>query len=457
MNNVKSDKRIVERYTNTLYLDKSENTANLYSWFLAQYELFCTQNSLNLLDRNSVIEYISSRSNLSSSTKQTTISILKQFFKHNNIDLKLSSPKKDFKLPVTYEQKYILGKLQALELQKEKSYSKRFAYTLSLLLYATGVRISDALELKISDLQEDAVHIFNQKSQQEAVYPLPPKILKELRVLAEYNLHLRTNGHIFVSAITGKKIIREVASVYIHRAFGFYPHTFRHCFATHMLENGCDIFTIKEFLGHSSVTTTQIYTKIQREKLRKTVNANHPMQQKKREVTLPGLKSEKTTLDWKQTLKESREIKPPFGASKIVEKFYTAIKAELEKKTSWKDTTRALQNYTSIELKTTTMQTVYHKFKRTKSANYTSVHTSLEDASKSQNQNKKVFSAYDMQMGELKKIVLVNAKLIEKERAKKTTWFDIARKIEKSNNTKIVATSLRSAYYKYYLKKKKKT
>jgi integrase/recombinase XerD len=154
--------------------------------------------------------------------------------------------------------------------------------------YATGVRVSELLNLKKSDLflKDEVVRIFGKGSKERlvpigsnAIYWMEQYLTKVRPVLAK---RFESKDYVFLNN-RGKKLSR-MGFFKILRGYGVqagidknvHPHTIRHSFATHLLERGADIRVVQELLGHSKISTTQIYTHIDRTMLRETLIKYHP-------------------------------------------------------------------------------------------------------------------------------------------------------------------------------------
>lgn len=147
-------------------------------------------------------------------------------------------------------------------------------YALILFLYASGCRISEALAAQRGDLVDGWLRIRYAKGAKERMVPLAPKALKALEEhleesdIASPNLWLNYRGEP-LSRVSAYKIVRKY--------LGVSPHVLRHSFATALILGGADLRVVQELLGHSSLITTQIYTHIERQHLRRTVEAYHPI------------------------------------------------------------------------------------------------------------------------------------------------------------------------------------
>jgi integrase/recombinase XerD len=155
------------------------------------------------------------------------------------------------------------------------------------LMYATGLRVSELVNLKLTDvdLESDLLKTMG-KGSKERIIPIGDYAIYYLKLyIKEYRpqfLKKENTDYIFLNNL-GKKISRqsffkivkdEALKKNIKTVFS--PHTLRHSFATHLLDRGADIVSIKELLGHSSLATTQIYTHISNKKLQEDYNKFHP-------------------------------------------------------------------------------------------------------------------------------------------------------------------------------------
>ncbi len=154
------------------------------------------------------------------------------------------------------------------------------------LLYATGLRVSELVGLKLGDLQLDVGYLtaFGKRSKQRIV-PLGESALAELRrylglgrpfldKVGSRILFLNRGGKGLTRQGFWKIIKRRALEAGIHKKIS--PHTLRHSFATHLLENGADLRSVQTMLGHADISTTQIYTHVTRERLKKIHEQFHP-------------------------------------------------------------------------------------------------------------------------------------------------------------------------------------
>ncbi len=230
---------------------------------------------------------------LSARSQARLISSLKSFFSFLELEniiksdpsALLESPQIGRKLPVVLSIEEIDLLLQAVDVSKPLGHRNR---AILETLYSCGLRVSELIDLKISDcfFYEEFIRVIG-KGSKERLIPISKKAIKEIEF---YNSSFRNHinpakGHedtLFLNR-RGKKltrvmiftIIKELAEV-SNLQKNISPHTFRHSFATHLIEGGADLRAVQEMLGHESILTTEIYTHIDRELLREEIIQFHP-------------------------------------------------------------------------------------------------------------------------------------------------------------------------------------
>ena len=154
--------------------------------------------------------------------------------------------------------------------------------TILILLYATGMRIAEALALSKQDISHDHIRVLG-KGGKHRVLPLLPLASKYLNLYLEKLPWQLENAQPIFLGERGKKLNYAVFArhlIQLRRAFGLpeycSSHAFRHSFATHLLENGSDLRSIQELLGHKSLSATQRYTKVDINHLKQVYHSNHP-------------------------------------------------------------------------------------------------------------------------------------------------------------------------------------
>lgn len=262
-------------------LNYSKNTINTY-----QNNLSILSNNINkdLLKLSSKdIEHFISSLNLESSSISNYLSSFKTFYNYyikigmlkENPVLLIDSPKLKKHLP-TYLTIDEIDKLLNIEINDAFSARNK---SLLELLYATGLRISELvnLEFKNIDLNDCIVRIMG-KGSKERIVPINDTAIKYLKIYVKDYRHClvkkEQNNYVYLNN-HGKKMTRQgVFKMLKKRTLeanikkDVSPHTLRHSIATHMLENGADLRIIQEFLGHESISTTQIYTHLSNQKLK---------------------------------------------------------------------------------------------------------------------------------------------------------------------------------------------
>ena len=197
---------------------------------------------------------------------------------------KLSTPKINPYLPTVLSVEEVLAILDSVDLSKPEGHRNR---AILEVLYSCGLRVSELVNLKISDIfpDEQFIRVFGKGSKQRLV-PIAEPALKAIRLYRE----VRNAGPVAKAAEDilflnrrGGKLTREMifhivkeqaAAAGIRKEIS--PHTFRHSFATHLVENGADLRVVQEMLGHESILTTEIYTHIDTRKWQETILKYHP-------------------------------------------------------------------------------------------------------------------------------------------------------------------------------------
>lgn len=227
---------------------------------------------------------------LSSKSIRRHISSLKGFYKYlnskaiaiNNPFDYVNLPKKENKLPRYLSYEEMLEIFDNLEIKT--NYDLRDRLILELM-YATGVRVSELVNIKVSDisLANQSIIVFGKGKKERMVYfnnvcknilERYLKIYKEINIKKSDYLILNQKGNKLttqgISYILNKIITKISFNKHIT------PHMLRHSFATHLLNNGCDLLTVQELLGHSSISTTGIYTHVTLDHIKNVYYNCHP-------------------------------------------------------------------------------------------------------------------------------------------------------------------------------------
>jgi len=213
--------------------------------------------------------------------------LLKRQYIENNPALILTIPKKEKHLPSFIDEKSMDNIMQ---LPNRESIRGLRDLAILELFYSTGMRESELLELKLSDFYEsqNMIKVFG-KGNKERIIPVGQQAMDALNNYIQRRIELfsdktteKDKQMIFLTN-NGKKFYRtgiyNIVNLYLTKAYGgkkCSPHVLRHTFATHLLDRGADIESVKQMLGHTSLSTTQIYTHVSIEHLKKIYNKAHP-------------------------------------------------------------------------------------------------------------------------------------------------------------------------------------
>ena len=286
---------LISEFLRYLLIDKgySNNTIESYKRDLNKFLEYIKDKSIDKISKEDLKNYIKylKKENLSEKSIARNISSLKSFYKflviekyitHNPSDV-LFLPKVKKSLPNTLTEDEVL-KLLDIELTDNFSYRNK---AMLELMYATGLRVSELVNLKLQDIDfsQDIIRTFG-KGSKERVIPIGDYAKEYLKkYIYEYRggmLKRESCEYLFLNN-HGKqmtrqgffKIIKKIAKEKVINK-DLSPHTLRHSFASHLLKYGADLRTIQELLGHSDISTTQIYTHITNEELKKNYNDFHP-------------------------------------------------------------------------------------------------------------------------------------------------------------------------------------
>lgn len=147
-------------------------------------------------------------------------------------------------------------------------------YALILFLYATGTRISECLALRREDIEGEWLHIRHAKGEKERMIPIAAVAKK---AIDNYLGEMAKEKNFVWCNYKGDKLSRISAYKITQKYLGVSPHVLRHSYATSLIVGGADLRVVQELLGHASLLTTQIYTHIQKQDLKETVEVCHPM------------------------------------------------------------------------------------------------------------------------------------------------------------------------------------
>lgn len=265
----------------------ADNTIQAYQRDLAQFFAFLKHDDPARVDRNSIRSYLGAiqRQGLDKRSAARKLSAIKSYLKYctregvipTNPTLGLRSPKLEKKLPSFLSEQQAE---QAVQSNQEKPEELLRNNAIMELLYGSGLRSSELLGLKVGDLDlyGGLVKVMGKGSKQRIV----PLTRESISALKKYILN-RTNDQVVFLGARGKPLnrrqLQRIVQARIRLAqYGgkASPHVLRHSFATHLLDRGADLKAVKELLGHANLSTTQIYTHITTDRLKKVYQQAHP-------------------------------------------------------------------------------------------------------------------------------------------------------------------------------------
>ncbi len=288
-------------YENYLKLEKSLSQNSISAYindinklvdFLADNKKRVSPEKVKLAHLKSFVEWLNERG-VSPRTQARTISGIKSFFKYLLIEGKitsdptalLESPKIGRKLPDILTMEEIDELIDAINLDKaEGQRNKAMLET----LYSCGLRVSELVNLKLTNLFFDQGFIkVEGKADKERLVPVSNRAVDEInKYINGYRknlkIHKDSENILFLNR-RGKKLSRVMVFTIIKNLAQkvnlnkkISPHTFRHSFATHLINGGADLRAVQEMLGHESILTTEIYTHLDRDYLKDTIQQFHP-------------------------------------------------------------------------------------------------------------------------------------------------------------------------------------
>ena len=291
---------LIEKFLDYLQLEKnySSNTLSAYKRDLIQYNKFIIENNGNLKIENADYKIIRSwivsmvNSNISNRSINRKVSSLKSFYKFliktdtiKSSPLKAHSPlKQSKKIQVPFSQEEINSLLDSDFFTND--YKGVLQKSIIAFFYFTGVRRIELINIKESDisLESSTIKVMGKRSK-ERIIPILPKLKKSLKYYREIKSKYTGNTspeYLFIS-----KNGKQLSEKFVYRTVNEYfklvspkikkaPHVLRHSFATHLINEGADINSVKELLGHSSLSATQVYSHTSMERIKEVFKNSHP-------------------------------------------------------------------------------------------------------------------------------------------------------------------------------------
>lgn len=277
------------------FKNSSAHTIRAYRGDILDFIEFLKKEGLNFetVDRDNLRKFLFElkKRGLTRKTIARKISSIRSLFRfltkegyiEKNPFLMVELPKIEKKLPVFITEEEVMKLINAPNTKTLLGLRDKL---IILFLYSTGVRVSELISIKVShlDLERGEVRVFG-KGKKERIVFLPDQLIN---LLKEYLKRRKKNsGHLVLNRRSKpltdrgiRLIIKKYAKIAVPEKH-VTPHTLRHTFATHLLTGGADLRSVQELLGHSKLSTTQIYTHLTKENLKKIYDNFHPHSKKK--------------------------------------------------------------------------------------------------------------------------------------------------------------------------------
>lgn len=293
------------RQTNT----NSEHTQDAYRRDIMAFLSFLKEESIALdqVDRIVVMNYISyldqqvkTQTTLKSSTIARKLSTLRSFYRYineyigmkHNPFLYFKAPKKGKRIPEFLFYDEVEAFFVAIDVQTDGGIRDRAMFE---LMYASGLRVSETINLELGDIdmKEQLIRVRG-KGDKERLVPFHDEakywLINYIKNVRGKWIAQQTHRYVFVNQrgdpLSSRGVqyrmqkIADNSALHVH----IHPHMFRHSFATHLLDYGADLRVVQELLGHSSLSTTQIYVHVTQDRLKKAYIHAHPRAQEKEEI-----------------------------------------------------------------------------------------------------------------------------------------------------------------------------
>ncbi|MDY6933517.1 MAG: site-specific tyrosine recombinase XerD [Spirochaetota bacterium] len=293
------DIKEITRFKRFLQIEKglSQNSIYSYTYDIKKFDDFLSKKNKDILSatREDVKQFLifeKNKKNNSSRTLARSLVAIRQFYDFisattgdiENPTNKIENPQVEKKLPDFLTVKEIEKLFNSISTD---NYYELRDKALFELLYSCGLRISEAVELLFANI--DFEHKFIRakgKGNKERLVPMGDRAVNILKKYIEKSRPIilgdRTSEYLFVSkkgSMLNRKSVWRLLKGYVTKANikkNITPHTLRHSFATHLIENGADLRSVQELLGHMDISTTQIYTHLARKKLKEIHKKYHP-------------------------------------------------------------------------------------------------------------------------------------------------------------------------------------
>jgi len=294
-----SDDYYIEKFLSFLLYERgySKNTLSSYRVDLTELSQFLEERNSSLIKatKEHIAQFINmlSERGFTNNTIIRKLASIRTFFKYllnegiieEDLVSFLDTPKKEKKIPKVLFEDQIKKLLEQPLLQEEEYARER---SILELLYSCGLRVSEIVNLTINDVNlEDGFVRVKGKGNKERIVPLGSKAISALREYLRQRRHIKER-RLFLNS-RNKGLTRQTIWLIVKQfannvGLDISPHTLRHSFATHLLDNGADLRVVQELLGHSSISTTQIYTHVSNRRLKEEFEMAHPRAIERREI-----------------------------------------------------------------------------------------------------------------------------------------------------------------------------
>ncbi len=278
----------------------SEYTINNYKEDILEFLDFCKKEEINYLkieysDTRFFLMYLKENKKDNNSSINRKLSSIRGFYKflsnnnivENNVFLLVNGPKKSKKLPRYFEYNELEELFNSLDASTPKS--QRDLLILEML-YATGVRVGELVNIKLKDINMSLkkITILGKGNKERLVMygEYCDEILKKYISDGRNKLNKNDSEYLFLNHL-GEKLtergVRYILSEIIKKTSiskNISPHMLRHSFATHLLNEGCDLLSVQKLLGHESISATQVYTHVSTDRLKEVYYKNFPRAKK---------------------------------------------------------------------------------------------------------------------------------------------------------------------------------
>ncbi|MDG1757222.1 MAG: tyrosine recombinase [Bacteroidia bacterium] len=292
----RKNKELLEEFSMSISVDRSlsNNTLSAYVSDLKKLISFCENKDLTTLTKTTILEFINNLNTLGLSPRSSAriISSIKTFYKHQILNETMDSnpmqsiktPKLSKKLPDVLSYDEILKMMELIDYTKLAGERDK---TIVMLLYGGGLRVSELVSLKVNDLFVDEGFVkVKGKGSKERLVPIGIKTINQVSYYVEsyrnkfakpgsknYLILNQRGGSL--SRVSVFNLIKKLATeAGIKKAIS--PHTLRHSFATTLIEAGANLRAVQQMLGHESITTTEIYTHLDKAYLKTVIEQFHP-------------------------------------------------------------------------------------------------------------------------------------------------------------------------------------